>query len=56
MRALYNLNSVWRMKRSMLKGFSTKDYWQAGKSVAGIERVESVGDIFRRFREKALQA
>ena len=52
-RIFYNLNSMWRMKRSMHKGFSTKDYWQAGKSVAGVERVEPVSAILGRFAAAA---
>ncbi len=51
MRLYYNLHALWSMKRSVHRGFSTKDYWQAGKSVAGVERVESVGDIVGRFRK-----
>lgn len=48
-RMLYNVRALWTMKRSALKGLSTKDYWQAGKSVHGIEKVEAVGAIMRRF-------
>lgn len=48
-RLLYNLKAVWSMKRSALKGLSTKDYWQAGKSVRGIDKIESVSEIVKRF-------
>lgn len=48
-RMLYNLRALWAMKRSALKGLSTKDYWQAGKSVHGIEEVETVDAIIHRF-------
>ncbi|NBY20997.1 nitronate monooxygenase [bacterium] len=48
-RFLYNLRAVASMKRTALKGVSTKDYYQAGKSVHGIEKVESVRAIVERF-------
>lgn len=50
-RFLYNLNSVRSMKRSNLKGLSTKDYYQAGKSVAGISAIEDAGEIVRQLGE-----
>lgn len=49
LRFLYNLNSVRSMKKSNLKGLSTKDYYQAGKSVAGIEAIVDAGEIVRGF-------
>lgn len=51
MRFLFNLNSVRNMKRSNLKGLSTKDYYQAGKSVSGIESVLDAKQIVREFAE-----
>ncbi len=53
MRTLYALNSAWRLKRSHFAGPSSKDYWQAGKSVSGIARVEPAGEIVRRFAAAA---
>lgn len=49
LRFLYNLNSVRSMKKSNLKGLTTKDYYQAGKSVAGIKSIEDAGEIVREF-------
>ena len=49
-RLYYNLHALWSMKRSVLRGFSTKDYWQAGKSVAGIDKVEPVEAVMKRLR------
>lgn len=53
MRTIYALRSVWQLKRSSLAGGAdektSKDYWQAGKSVAGIHAIEPAGDIVRRF-------
>lgn len=54
-RIYYNLVAFRNFKRSSREGFSTKDYWQAGKSVAGVEKIEPAGDIVRRFRDTAVQ-
>lgn len=51
LRFLYNAKAVMSMKRSNLKGLTTKDYYQAGKSVNGIESVESAGDVVRSFAD-----
>lgn len=56
MRMIYSLQSVWKLKRSSLRSFSYKDYLQAGKSVAGVERIEPAGEIVRRFRQAAERA
>jgi len=32
-----------------MKEAASVDYWQAGKSVAGIDQIESAADIVRRF-------
>ena len=53
MRTVYALRSAWQLKRASLAGGAgektSKDYWQAGKSVAGIRAVEPAGEIVRRF-------
>jgi nitronate monooxygenase len=50
MRSVYALRSLWQLKRSSVTGDgSSPDYWQAGRSVAGIESIESAGDVVRRF-------
>lgn len=49
MRTIYALRSLWQLKRSSLDQSGEKDYWQAGKSVAGITAVEPAGEIVRRF-------
>jgi nitronate monooxygenase len=48
MRTIYALRYVRKLKRAVLGGGSSKDYWQAGKSVAGIHAVEPAGEIVRR--------
>lgn len=51
MRMVYSLKSIWELKRSSLRGTGYKEYFQAGKSVDGIDKIESAGDIVRRFGE-----
>ena len=47
---MYALRSLWQLKRASLDTSDTaKEYWQAGKSVAGIHAIEPAGDIVRRF-------
>jgi nitronate monooxygenase len=53
MRMFYGLKSIWQLKRSSLDETGTKDYWQAGKSVAAITRIEPAAEIVRRFRDAA---
>lgn len=57
MRTFYALRSAWALKQASLHAKdgigSSKDYWQAGKSVAGIDRVEPASDIVRRFAAAA---
>jgi nitronate monooxygenase len=58
MRTIYALRSAWQLKRASLGGgakeATSRDYWQAGKSVAGIRSVEPAGAIVRRFAAAAL--
>lgn len=56
MRMFYSLQSIWQLKRASLKGATYKDYFQAGKSVSGIDAVEPAGDVVRRFAEAARDA
>lgn len=53
MRLWYTLNSVRQFKNITQHGGSSKDYWQAGKSVAGIHTIEPAGDIIKRFAAAA---
>ncbi|MGC4120376.1 MAG: nitronate monooxygenase [Myxococcales bacterium] len=54
-RAFYTFTSGIKLKRSSLKGSGYKDIFQAGKSVAEIEKVEPVAAIVRRFADAAAQ-
>jgi nitronate monooxygenase len=53
MRALYSLRSAWQLKEASLKGASSSDCWQAGKSVKDIHSIESAAAIVRRFAAAA---
>jgi len=53
MRSFYALKSIWQLKRASLDETGEKDYWQAGKSVAGITSIEPAGEIVRRFAAAA---
>ena len=49
-RALYSIRSFFRLKKASQRGVvSHRDYLQAGKSVSGVDAVESVAEIFRRW-------
>ena len=49
MRTIYALKSLYRLKKDLHKGRGAEEYWQAGKSVDGIQGIEPVGDIVRKF-------
>jgi nitronate monooxygenase len=49
MRSLIGLRSLWTLKRTSLDESARKEYWQAGKSVAGISALESAEAVIRRF-------
>ena len=49
MRMWYAITSGRKFKQITLHGGSSKDYWQAGKSVQGIQSIKSVRDIIREF-------
>jgi len=49
MRTFYMLRSLWRLKKAVLDKTGKLDYWQAGKSVTGIDEIEPVKTIIERF-------
>ncbi len=55
MRALYSVRSGMKLKKAHGQGgsMSSRDFLQAGKSVATISEIESVADIVARFRDAA---
>ncbi len=56
MRTLYALRSLWQLRRGLRRDAPERDYWQAGKSVAGIRGVEPAGEIVGRFAAAWRQA
>jgi nitronate monooxygenase len=53
MRSVYAIRSAIRLKHASLHGGSSSDYWQAGKSVAGIDAIEPAGVIVERLGRAA---
>jgi nitronate monooxygenase len=53
MRLFYTLRSAFQLRNTMQNQNNAKDFWQAGKSVAGINKIETVNDIVSDF-EKAI--
>jgi nitronate monooxygenase len=49
MRSYYALTSLRRLKKSSLTSAGAREYWQAGKSVGGIDQVKSVREIIEEF-------
>lgn len=50
MRTLYALRSLWQLRRSSYDPTGSREYWQAGQSVATIHQVEPVAAVVSRFR------
>ncbi len=48
-RSFYSLRSIWQLKRASLRGGGYRDYFQAGKSVRAIDKIEPTADVVRRF-------
>jgi len=51
MRAIYSLQSIWKLKKAAVQGMTHKDYYQAGKSVEGIEEIEPAGEVVKAFSQ-----
>lgn len=51
MRLYYTTQSLWKLKEASMKGFNYKDFWQAGKSVRGIDAVQSVEQVMQELRK-----
>lgn len=56
MRMIYSMQSFWKLKQSANRSYSSKDFLQAGKSVHGVDRIESAGDIVRNYAQAAQAA
>jgi nitronate monooxygenase len=50
MRSYYGLRSILSLKASNTRGDADRDYWQAGRSVAGITSIKSVAEVMEDVR------
>jgi nitronate monooxygenase len=50
-RMYYSLKSLWQLKKASLQGMNYKDFFQAGRSVSGVKKVESARAVVARFEE-----
>lgn len=51
MRGFYAVRSAMKLRRAAVQKTSSADYWQAGRSVAGIDEVKPVAAVLREFAE-----
>ncbi|MEE9327799.1 MAG: nitronate monooxygenase [Cocleimonas sp.] len=51
MRMFYTIRSAFQLRKSSLDKEAKKEFWQAGKSVSGVSKVESVDEIVERFKQ-----
>ena len=56
MRMFYTLRSAFQLRKSSYDEDAKKEFWQAGKSVAGVDKIESAGEIVARFKQALLHA
>ena len=49
MRTFYSLRSIRQLRRASFEGGGYMDYWSAGKSVEGIDDIQSVAQIMDSF-------
>ncbi len=55
-RTWFGLRSLWTLRKTSLDESARREYWQAGKSVAGISSIEPTGEVIRRFETAWLEA
>ena len=55
MRMIYTIRSAFQLRKSSYDEDAKKEFWQAGKSVAGVEKIESAGDIVKRFKDTLIR-
>ncbi len=56
MRSVFALRSAWQLRRDALDPAGAREYWQAGRSVAGIRSIEPAGDIVRAWAAAARES
>ena len=55
MRLFYVLKSLRQLKLAIKDDTGSRDYWQAGKSVSGVNKIESVSNIVKRFSDYVIK-
>jgi nitronate monooxygenase len=55
-RTAYSLRSLWQLDRASQRGASYRDYFQAGRSVEGIDAIEPAAVIVERFAAALAQS
>ena len=50
MRMFYTIRSAFQLRKSSMDDTGQQEFWQAGKSVSGIHKIESAGEIVKRFK------
>lgn len=50
MRMIYTIRAAFQLRKSSYDEDGKNKFWQAGKSVSGIDEIESAGDIVERFK------
>ena len=55
MRMFYTIRSAFQLRKSSMDETGQQEFWQAGKSVSGIHKIEAAGEIVKRFKN-ALQS
>lgn len=56
MRMFYTIRAAFQLRKSSYDEGAKKEFWQAGKSVAGVDKIESAGDIVKRFKESLISS
>ena len=56
MRTIYALWSGWRLKQSSYDESGEKDFWQAGRSVAGIDEIKPTAEVIQELVEAGRRA
>jgi nitronate monooxygenase len=51
MRSIYTLRSLWTLKRTALDARGSTEYWQAGRSVAGIHEIVPAAEVVQTCAE-----
>ena len=54
MRMFYTIRSAFQLRTSSYAENAKKEFWQAGKSVAGIKKIEAAGDIVKRYKRSLI--